>query len=245
MLAHINAISVPLTTASSAVNAASIFFTIIDAPKPSTDGLLDDDVRLDADIVLKDINFAYPARHDVRILNGLSLCIPAGKTTAIVGPSGSGKSTVVALIERWFELGGSDPIANYLRNGRIAIGNRNLSEVDLRWWRAQIGMVQQDLFLFNDTIYHNVECGLVGTNWEAAPEVVKRQLVIKACKEAYADEFISLLPEVGIASLPLLNVDANPGRAIQHQLANQVLISAAAKGRESPSLELLYANQRY
>ncbi|KAF2655857.1 ABC multidrug transporter-like protein [Lophiostoma macrostomum CBS 122681] len=195
MLAHINAISVPLTAASSAANAASIFFTVIDAPKPYINGLLDDEVDLNADITLQDINFAYPARHEVKVLQGLHLSIPAGKTTAIVGPSGSGKSTVAALIERWFELGGTDPIANYLRNGSITVGNRNLNEIDLRWWRAQIGMVQQDSFLFNDTIYRNVECGLVGTNWEGAPEVVRKQLVAKACKEAYADEFIRTLPE--------------------------------------------------
>ncbi|KAF2799535.1 ABC multidrug transporter-like protein [Melanomma pulvis-pyrius CBS 109.77] len=195
MLAHINAVSIPLMAASSAINAASIFFTIIDAPKPSTIGLRDSKVNLTADILLEDINFAYPARHDVKILNGLSMRIPAGKTTAIVGSSGSGKSTIVALIQRWYELGGVDPIANYLRNGTIKVGDRSLNEIDLHWWRAQIGLVQQEPFLFNDTILKNVEYGLVGTKWESAPEGVKKILVAKACKEAYADEFIQGLPE--------------------------------------------------
>lgn len=198
MLAHINAVSAPLTAASNAFNAASIFFSIIDAPKPKTTGIKGAEVALDEDVSLENINFAYPTRHDVRILNGLTLRIPAGKMTAIVGPSGSGKSTIVALIQRWYELGGSDPIANYLRNGNIRIGDRNLNEIDLHWWRAQIGFVQQEPFLFNDTILKNVEYGLVGTEWEDASEEMKKGLVARACKEAYADEFIRMLPAVTI-----------------------------------------------
>lgn len=196
MLAHINAISVPLTAASDAINAASIFFTIIDAPKPCTTGLTGDKVDLGADVVLENINFAYPARHDMKVLNALSLRIPAGKTTAIVGASGSGKSTTVALIQRWYELGGADPIAKYLRNGTIKIGERRLNEIDLHWWRAQIGFVQQEPFLFNDTIFKNVEYGLIGTKWESAPKEMRQEMVARACKAAYADEFIRVLPAV-------------------------------------------------
>jgi ATP-binding cassette subfamily B (MDR/TAP) protein 1 len=92
MIAHFSAISVPLTAASNALHAASIFFKIIDAPKPVTEGLSGPEVSLEEDIQLRSINFAYPTRHDVRVLQDFSLCISAGKTTAIVGPSGSGKS---------------------------------------------------------------------------------------------------------------------------------------------------------
>jgi ATP-binding cassette subfamily B (MDR/TAP) protein 1 len=196
MLAHINAVSVPLAAVSNAINAASIFFTIIDAPKPATGGIRDAGVALDHDITIEGMNFAYPTRHEVRILNNLSLTIPNGATTAIVGASGSGKSTIVALIQRWYELGSPDPITNYLRNGSIRLGATNLNEIDLHWWRAQIGMVQQDSFLFNDTIFKNVEYGLVGTQWEEATDGEKKKLVEQACKEAYADEFIRSLPKV-------------------------------------------------
>jgi len=149
MLAHISAVSVPLTSVFNAISAASIFFTIIDAPKPSSAGSKGDIAFSDDDITLENVNFAYPTRHDVKVLKNLTLSIPAGKTTAIVGPSGSGKSTVVALLQRWYELGGSDPIAQYLRNGTIKIGNTNLNEIDLYWWRSRIGFVQQEPFLFD------------------------------------------------------------------------------------------------
>lgn len=71
-----------------------------------------------------------------------------------------------------------------------------MSTIDLHWWRAQIGLVQQDPFLFNDTIFKNVEYGLVGTKYEHAASEVKLRLVQQACQDAFADEFIRKLPEV-------------------------------------------------
>ncbi|KAJ4406560.1 hypothetical protein N0V91_004502 [Didymella pomorum] len=178
-----------------AVSAANVFFSIIDAPKPICAGVGEDVVDTDANITIENVNFAYPTRHDVKVLDGLSLCIRAGQKTAIVGPSGSGKSTTVALIQRWYELGEADPIASYLRNGLIKIGNTELNNIDLRWWRSQIGLVQQEPFLFDDTVFNNVALGLTGTKWESSSRKLKERLVIKACKEAYAHDFICLLPE--------------------------------------------------
>lgn len=81
------------------------------------------------------------------------------------------------------------------------MGNQNIHEIDLKCWRAQIGLVQQEPFLFNDTITKNVEHGLEGTEWEHATEREKRKLVVQACKEAYADEFIRPLPLVKLPEL--------------------------------------------
>jgi ATP-binding cassette subfamily B (MDR/TAP) protein 1 len=103
---------------------------------------------------------------------------------------------VVALISRWYELGGNDPTTNYLRNGEITFGDRSLNSIDMLWWRSQLGLVQQEPFLFNDTILKNVEYGLVNTEHEHASEQVKQMLVERACRDAYADEFIRNLPEV-------------------------------------------------
>jgi ATP-binding cassette subfamily B (MDR/TAP) protein 1 len=70
-----------------------------------------------------------------------------------------------------------------------------LHEIDLEYWRSQIGLVQQEPALFNDTIQKNLEYGLVGTEWEFEPAHIKKRLVRQACKEAFADEFIDRLPQ--------------------------------------------------
>lgn len=84
----------------------------------------------------------------------------------------------------------------WLRNGSITTAGVSLKDIDLKWWRSQIGLVQQEPFLFNDSIYRNVEHGLIGTEWEDAPLETKKELVKQACAEAFADEFIDRLPDV-------------------------------------------------
>lgn len=97
----------PVSGAASAAGASSILHTIIDAPQPRTHGLKAPDVSSQEDIVFQNVNFAYPIRHDVKVLDNLNLTFPTGKITAIVGASGSGKSTIVGLLERWYELDGN------------------------------------------------------------------------------------------------------------------------------------------
>ncbi|KAI6785706.1 Multidrug resistance protein 1A-like protein [Emericellopsis cladophorae] len=80
-------------------------------------------------------------------------------------------------------------------SGTVETSGHNLDEIDLTWWRSQIGLVQQEPFLFNDTIYKNVANGLNGSQWENEPEERKRELVKEACAEAFADEFIDKLPD--------------------------------------------------
>ncbi|KAK8062991.1 ABC multidrug transporter, partial [Apiospora hydei] len=216
-------ISAPISAAARSAGAAGILFNGIDAPHPKTSGLKGQEVSASQNIVLWNVNFTYPTRPKTKVLDELKLIIPAGKVTAIVGPSGSGKSTIVGLIERWYELDGDRTRTNwyvtilsrvtfhtrfrwcgtnesskqvaFFRNGSITVGSHRLHEIDLKWWRSQIGLVQQEPFLFNDTIFNNVANGLVGTVWENATEAKKRQLVEVACREAYADEFILRLPE--------------------------------------------------
>lgn len=86
-------------------------------------------------------------------------------------------------------------------SGKVEVGGKNLEEFDLKWWRSQIGLVQQEPFIFNQSIYENVKQGLIGSQWENETEDVKRKLVEEACKEAFADEYISRLPEVSLRSL--------------------------------------------
>ncbi|KAK8037862.1 ABC transporter BEA3 [Apiospora marii] len=80
-------------------------------------------------------------------------------------------------------------------SGAITIAGHRVEELDVQWWRNQIGLVQQEPFLFNDSIFENVARGLIGTQWANESKSQKRQLVEHACKEAYAHEFICRLPE--------------------------------------------------
>ena len=79
--------------------------------------------------------------------------------------------------------------------GRIMVGEHNLEEIDCKWWRSQIGLVQQEPVLFNETIYENVAKGLIGSEWESASRVDKLRLVEEACKEALAHDFVQRLPK--------------------------------------------------
>jgi len=76
------------------------------------------------------------------------------------------------------------------------MGGHSLDDIELKWWRSQIGLVQQEPFIFNDTIFRNVEYGLIGSLWEDEDASTKKELVEEACKEAFADEFITRLPLV-------------------------------------------------
>ncbi|UZP34635.1 hypothetical protein NXS19_002451 [Fusarium pseudograminearum] len=80
-------------------------------------------------------------------------------------------------------------------SGSISIGAHDLDDLEGKWWRAQIGLVQQEPFLFNSSIFENVANGLLGTVWENESEAKKRKMVQDACQEAYAHEFICRLPD--------------------------------------------------
>ncbi|KAL7935060.1 multidrug resistance-type transporter protein [Trichoderma chlorosporum] len=80
-------------------------------------------------------------------------------------------------------------------SGTLTTCGHPLDDINLKWWRSQIGLVQQEPFLFNDTIFKNVANGLIGTQWENESEEKKRELVKEACIEAFADEFVDKLPQ--------------------------------------------------
>lgn len=86
----------------------------------------------------------------------------------------------------------------------IRVGPHKLQDVDLKWWRSQIGLVEQEPFLFDETIFENVSNGLIGTEWENAGLEKKQELVETACRESFADEFIARLPEVSFTCMTVL-----------------------------------------
>ncbi|KAM5432744.1 putative ABC-type xenobiotic transporter [Microsporum ferrugineum] len=215
VVSAVSFIANPIIALSKAISASARYFTVIDELPVIATGIKDVDLAGCGELVFKDVTFAYPTRPGVTILDRLSLVFPTGKVTALVGPSGCGKSTIVALLERWYQLSdqldhsqetnnGKDRSGKVTdekgtderkENGSIMIGPHSIDELDLKWWRSQIGLVQQEPFSFNTSIFRNVAFGLVGSKWEHESEDVQRQLVVEACREAFADEFIDKLPE--------------------------------------------------
>ncbi|WP_457755576.1 ABC transporter ATP-binding protein [Thermodesulfatator indicus] len=126
-------------------------------------------------INFKSVTFKYPRAEEAAIEN-IDLLIPSGKVLAIVGPSGAGKSTLISLIPRFF-----DPTS-----GKIFLDNIDLKEFDLKSLRALIGLVSQDVILFNATVAENIAFG--------KPEATREEIK-QAARLAYAHEFIKDLPQ--------------------------------------------------
>ncbi|TKY62124.1 ABC transporter B family member 1 [Spatholobus suberectus] len=158
--------------------AAAKIFRIIDH-KPGIDRNSESGMELETVtglVELKNVDFSYPSRPEVRILNDFSLNVPAGKTIALVGSSGSGKSTVVSLIERFY-----DPTS-----GQVLLDGHDIKTLKLRWLRQQIGLVSQEPALFATTIRENILLG--------RPDADQVEIE-EAARVANAHSFIIKLPE--------------------------------------------------
>ncbi|KAE9459295.1 hypothetical protein C3L33_08793, partial [Rhododendron williamsianum] len=116
--------------------------------------------KIEGRIQFNDVCFSYPSRPDVIIFNKLRLDIPAGKVVALVGGSGSGKSTAVSLIERFYE-----PLS-----GQILLDGTDIWQLDIKWLRKQIGLVNQEPALFATTIRENI---LYGKNDATLEEITR------------------------------------------------------------------------
>lgn len=113
----------------------------------------------------ENVTFGYtPNRH---ILNNISFTIPAGKKVALVGSSGSGKSTILRLLFRFYSP----------QSGRIYIDDQDITSVQLKSLRSQIGVVPQDTPLFHADVMHNVRYGRLSATDEEVIEVAKRAKV--------------------------------------------------------------------
>ncbi|KXS99379.1 hypothetical protein AC578_8995 [Pseudocercospora eumusae] len=141
--------------------------------------------QLEGVVELRNVKHIYPSRPEVVVMDDVSLTVPAGKTTALVGASGSGKSTIVGLVERFY-----DPVG-----GEVLLDGVNVQKLNLRWLRQQISLVSQEPTLFATTIAGNIRHGLIGTEHEHLSDDETRELVEAAAKKANAHDFICTLPE--------------------------------------------------
>ncbi len=122
------------------------------------------------EIIFENVSFEYPDDHN-KVFHHLNLTIHAGEKLAIVGPSGGGKTTLCNLIPRFYDVSG----------GTITVDGTNIRNLTLKSLRQNIGIVQQDVYLFSGTVYDNIAYGKPGAS---------REEVIEAAKKAGADEFI-------------------------------------------------------
>ncbi|CAF1472610.1 unnamed protein product, partial [Rotaria sordida] len=164
-----------------AVNAAEKIFEFLNR-KPimdnsSRDG--DDIPNFNGQLEFNGVDFIYPNRPESIILRNFKLKIQAGQQVALVGTSGSGKSTVIQLIERFYD-------ANI---GQLLIDSKDIRNLNLQWYRSQIGIVSQEPVLFDMSIRENIAYGNNSRN------DIPMEEIIEAAKNANIHDFIQKLPQ--------------------------------------------------
>ncbi len=157
------------------IAAAESIFLVIDTEKEKDSGSRTVE-RASGELVFENVSFAYE-NSEKPILENISLRLPAGSVTALVGHSGSGKTTLAGLIPRFY---------NY-QQGRILLDGHELADYQLDNLREQIALVSQEVVLFNDTIAGNIAYGILAG--------ADRDAITRAAQAAHAMEFIEQLPQ--------------------------------------------------
>ncbi|KAL5240368.1 hypothetical protein ACI65C_007778 [Semiaphis heraclei] len=166
-----------LNSVSTAIGVARNLYGIIDrVPKIdsySKSGLKP--IKVTGKIEIRNVDFRYPSRPEVKVLNNLNFTIKPGQKVALVGSSGAGKSTIVGLLLRFY-----DPDA-----GQIYLDSIKLTDLNVHWLRDQIGVVSQEPILFGVSIADNIRYGR---------EDITDEKLIRAAVQANAYDFIKELP---------------------------------------------------
>ncbi|KAL3837989.1 hypothetical protein ACJIZ3_022580 [Penstemon smallii] len=159
---------------------------------------------IDGNIDIYDVQFAYPSRKQILILQGFSLSIPAGKVVALVGSSGCGKSTIMSLITRFY-----DPL-----KGEILIDNHNIKDLNLKSLRRNIGLVSQEPSLFAGNIRDNIKAGNMGADDDQ---------IHKAAQMANAHSFISQFPDQYLTEVGQRGLQLSGGQKQRVAIARAIL----------------------
>ncbi len=128
----------------------------------------------EGDIVLNNVSFSYTPISE-SVLKNVSIRIPRGKTTAIVGTSGSGKTTLIKLLLQFY----------HPTHGQISVGNHPLDSLNTKFWRSKCGVVMQDGYIFSDTIANNIA---------ESSDMIDFNRVTMSIETANIDEFVRELP---------------------------------------------------
>lgn len=132
----------------------------------------------EGNIEFENVGFSYEGENENEIISNLCLSVKAGKTVALVGPSGGGKTTLCHLIPRFYEI----------NSGRITLDGRDIRDITRYSLRQNIGIVSQDVFLFNGTIRENIAYGKLDANDEEIIEAAKKANIhdyIMSLKDGY------------------------------------------------------------
>ena len=142
--------------------------------------------RLKGNISFKDVNFTYPDT-GIQALKGVSFDVKAGEFLAVIGRTGSGKSTLANLIMRMYDVD----------NGEIRIDDTPITKVDLNSYRSQVGFVPQEVFLFSDSIKHNIAFSLDEIKGDEVEQAAKNAAVYNNIMD-FELKFETMLGERGI-----------------------------------------------
>ena len=158
-----------------AIGATEHLMDILDEEKEEIHSTFSADA-VKGHIKFHNLNFAYPNRPDVQVLNNLNFEVQQGHYIALVGPSGAGKTTLASILFGFYKI----------EDGQISIDGKNIEEYDLHFLRKQIAIVPQDIILFGGSIKENIAYGKLDAS---------EQEIEDAAKKANALDFINDLPE--------------------------------------------------
>lgn len=184
------------------------FLEIMDVEPDITDA--EDAVSVDTvkgEIEFDDVSFKYEAKQD-SVLSHINLKVDAGEYVAIVGSSGGGKTTLCSLIPRFYDVDA----------GKILLDGQDIRKIKLKDLRRQIGIVQQDVYLFAENIMENIRYG--------RPDATDEE-VIRAAKLANADTFISQLPDGYLTDIGQRGVKLSGGQKQRLSIARVFLKNPA------------------